>query len=77
MSGRPRKDVEPVNEPAEVAEGGIYLDPDLADLRDAEIKKLSELPPLAPRGLVEDPSIDPALVEAREAEVKRGDKKLV
>jgi hypothetical protein len=44
-----------------------YLDPKLAEIRDAEAKRNDAV-------TVEDrpePSIDPALVEARDAEIKR------
>ena len=70
-----RKKAEPVNEAAKARddESGIYLDPDLAKVRDEEAAKLAEIV-VEPR---EEPTIDPELVKAREAEIKRGDKKLV
>ena len=72
-----RKQAEPANEAATQAdEQGIYLDPELARIRDAEVKALADAPEPAPRGLVEDPEIDPELVKARDAEIARGDKQL-
>lgn len=77
MTARQKK-AEAVNETAASAdESGIYLDPDLAKIRDEEVKALADLPGLAPRGLVEDPAIDPELVKLRDAEIKAGDRKLV
>ena len=64
----------PVNEPARKGQedgSGIYLDPVLAEIRDAEAKRNDV--EIAPR---EEPSIDEALIKAREAEIKRGDKKI-
>jgi hypothetical protein len=77
MTARPKKEAEPVNESAAAADdSGIYLDPDLAKLRDAEAKVLADLPDAAPRGLVEDPAIDPELVKLRDAEIKAGDREV-
>lgn len=59
-----------VNESAEKgqeSESGIYLDPALVEIRDAEAKRNDV--EIAAR---EDASIDEALVKAREAEIKRG-----
>lgn len=75
MAARKKDAAEPVNEPAkqgQADESGIYLDPALAEIRDAEAKRNDV--EIAPR---EDASIDEALVKAREAEIKRGDKKIV
>jgi len=69
-----RKASEPVNEPAKQGQesgSGIYLDPKLAEIRDAEAKRNDVA--IAPR---EDASIDEALVKAREVEIKRGDRKI-
>lgn len=73
-----RKQAEPANEAAKQAdEQDIYLDPELARIRDAEVKALAEAPEPARAGLLEDPAIDPELVKLRDAEMKRGDKSLV
>lgn len=53
-------------------QGEPTLDPDLAKIRDEEIKKLADVPSGAPLG---EPTIDPALVEAREKELERDAKR--
>ena len=60
----------PLNEAAtegQASQSGIYLDPKLAEIRDAEAKRNDV--EIAPR---EDASIDEALIKAREVEIKRG-----
>lgn len=66
-----RKKSEPVNESAErgqAADSGIYLDPKLAEARDAEAERLAQV---VVDGSREEPSLDPKLAEARDAEAKR------
>jgi hypothetical protein len=68
-----RKPAKAVNEAVAAAEkqpdgSTIYLDPRLAEIRDAEMAKLAAIE-IAPR---QDATIDPVLVKLREAEIKRG-----
>jgi len=75
MAARRRADAEPLNEPAKQAaasDSGIYLDPRLVEVREAEIKRNDVT--VEPRPAV---TIADELIEAREAEIKRGDRKLV
>ena len=68
-----KKAAEAVNESAEKGqenESGIYLDPELVKIRDAEAKRNNV--PVHPS--YEEPSIDSELLKQREAEIKRGDK---
>lgn len=51
---------------------GIYLDPKLAEIRDAEMARLEKIV-VQPR---EDATIDPQLVKLRDAEAKRAPKVL-
>jgi hypothetical protein len=76
MATRKRSDAKPLNEPAKAAaedESGIYLDPELARIRDEEMKALESIT-VEPRP---EPTIDPELVKLRDEEIKRGDKKIV
>lgn len=65
-----KRDAEPVNESASEAQnsdGGVYLDPDLAKLRDEESARL-EAVVVTER---EEPSITPEAEAAREADLAR------
>ena len=53
-------------------QGEPTLDPDLAKIRDEEIKKLEGVPAVAPLG---EPTIDEELVKARKAELERDAKR--
>lgn len=52
--------------------GEPTLDPELAKVRDEEIKRNEKVPAVAPLG---EPTIDPALVEARKKELERDAKR--
>lgn len=70
-----KRDAEPLNEPAQEAkadDSGIYLDPRLVEIREAEAKRNDIKVEARP-----EPTIDDELVKAREAEAKVGIKKLV
>jgi hypothetical protein len=62
----------PAKAETQPAEPGIYLDPKLAEIRDAEMARLEKIV-VTPR---EDATIDPALVKLRDAEIKRGNRTL-
>jgi hypothetical protein len=75
MTGK--KAAKPVNQAAAAAEkqgdgSAIYLDPDLAKVRDEEMAKLEQVA-VQPR---EPATIDPALEALRDAEMKRGPREI-
>ena len=70
-----KKAAKPLNEAAQAAEPvsssqDVYLDPDLVAIRDAEVERNSVKP--GPR---EAPTIDPALLEQRERDIKAAEQR--
>lgn len=68
MAGKkPAKAVNETAKAAQAEESGIYLDPELARIRDEEIARLEKVV-VQPRP---EPTIDPELVKIRDADMKK------